>query len=88
VGLERHLYLRRRLQQVMTAHPLKPEQVGQDFMSIKDTKGKNVFPKDYCDAAKKPSGVWYEYWCDGRLTQAQLWSECQRNPMRGRRRGV
>jgi hypothetical protein len=21
-----------------------------------------VFPRDFCDAAKKPSGVWIEYW--------------------------
>jgi cytochrome c len=44
------------------AHPIKPELVGQDFVSLKDTKGKTVFPKDFCDAAKKPSGVWFEYW--------------------------
>ena len=47
---------------VQVAHPLRPELVGIDFMSIKDTKGKNVFPEGFCDAAKKPSGVWYEYW--------------------------
>ena len=47
---------------VQVAHPIKPELVGIDFMSIKDTKGKNVFSEDFCDAAKKPSGVWFEYW--------------------------
>ena len=47
---------------LQVAHPIKPELVGIDFMSIKDTKGKNVFPEDFCDAAKKPSGVWFEYW--------------------------
>ena len=47
---------------VQVAHPIKPELVGIDFMSIKDTKGKDVFPRDFCDAAKKPSGVWFEYW--------------------------
>jgi cytochrome c len=47
---------------VQVAHPIKPELVGIDFMSIKDTKGKTVFPADFCDAAKKPSGVWFEYW--------------------------
>ncbi len=47
---------------VQVAHPIKPELVGKDFMSIKDTKGKNVFPEGFCDAAKKPSGVWFEYW--------------------------
>ena len=47
---------------VQVAHPIKPELVGIDFMSIKDTKGNDVFPRDFCDAAKKPSGVWFEYW--------------------------
>ena len=47
---------------VEAAHPIKPELVGQDIMSIKDTRGKNVFPEGWCDAAKKPSGVWIEYW--------------------------
>jgi cytochrome c len=49
---------------VVAAHPLKPEQVGQDIMSIKDARGKNVFPdpEGWCEAAKKPSGVWIEYW--------------------------
>lgn len=31
-------------------------------MSLKDTKGKNVFPEGWCDAARKLSGVWIEYW--------------------------
>ena len=47
---------------VQVAHPIKPELVGTDFVSLKDTKGGTVFPKNYCEAAKKPSGVWYEYW--------------------------
>jgi cytochrome c len=47
---------------VQVAHPIRPELVGIDFTTIKDTKGKNVFPEGFCDAAKKPSGVWYEYW--------------------------
>jgi cytochrome c len=47
---------------IQVAHPIKPELVGIDFMSIKDTKGKNVFPEGFCDAAKKPSGIWFEYW--------------------------
>ena len=46
---------------VIAAHPIKPELVGQDITSVKDTKGKNVFPEDWCEAAKKPSGVWTEY---------------------------
>ena len=47
---------------VQAAHPIKPELVGTDFVSLKDTKGKTVFPKAFCEAAKKPSGVWFEYW--------------------------
>ena len=47
---------------VMAAHPLKPELVGQDSLSIKDTRGKSVLPEGWCAAAKKPSGVWIEYW--------------------------
>ena len=47
---------------LIVAHPIKPELVGQDYASLKDTKGKNVFPEGWCDAAKKPSGVWIEYW--------------------------
>jgi len=48
---------------IEVAHPMKPELVGTDIISIMDTKGKNVFPEGFCDAAKKnPSGFWSEYW--------------------------
>jgi cytochrome c len=47
---------------VVAAHPIKPELVGQSSASLKDTKENNVFPEDSCDAAKKPSGIWVEYW--------------------------
>ena len=47
---------------VVAAHPLRPEQLGHDFMALKDTEGNSVFPKGWCDAAKKPSGTWVEYW--------------------------
>jgi hypothetical protein len=47
---------------VIAAHPIKSELVGQDFMSMKDTRGKELFVKDYCDVARKPSGIWSEYW--------------------------
>ena len=47
---------------VTAAHPIMPELVGRDDMTLKDTKGKNVFPEGWCDAARKPSGVWIEYW--------------------------
>jgi cytochrome c len=47
---------------VIAAHPIKPELVGTDIRSLKDTKGNRLFPEGYCDGAKKPSGVWIEYW--------------------------
>ena len=47
---------------VTAAPPIMPELVGRDDMTLKDTKGKNVFPEGWCDAARKPSGVWIEYW--------------------------
>src|SRR2546426_8009840 len=46
---------------VVAAHPIKPELIGQDIMSLKDTKG-NTFLGASCEATKKPSGVWVEYW--------------------------
>ena len=49
---------------VVAAHPFKPEQIGQDLGSIKNSSGKNIYPDPaaLCDGAKKPSGVWIEYW--------------------------
>src|SRR5438876_2532506 len=47
---------------LIAAHPIKPELVGQSSAALKDTKGKNVFPEGWCDAAKKAAGVWVEYW--------------------------
>ncbi len=49
---------------VVAAQPIKPETVGQDTVSVKDTRGKLLYPdpQAFCDAAKKPSGVWIEYW--------------------------
>ena len=46
---------------VIAAHPIKPELIGQDIMTLKDTKG-NTFLGASCEATKKPSGVWVEYW--------------------------
>jgi cytochrome c len=70
---------------VQVAHPIKPELVGKDFMSIKDTKGKNVFPEGFCDAAKKPSGVWLrvlvaEARREGGLPQASLMAWVPKEP--------
>jgi cytochrome c len=51
---------------VMAAHPIKPEQIGQDISSIKDAKtGKSIFPDSeaYCKMVQdSPSGTWGEYW--------------------------
>lgn len=46
---------------VMAAHPLKPELVGKDVLTMKDTQGK-LFFGDLCSAAKNPAGGWVEYW--------------------------
>ncbi len=46
---------------VIAAHPIKPELVGKDITSMKDTKGNSFFGQ-LCEATKKPSGVWVEYW--------------------------
>ncbi len=45
----------------IAAHPIKPELVGKDTTSMKDTKG-NAFFGQLCEATKKPSGAWVEYW--------------------------
>jgi cytochrome c len=49
---------------VANPNPLKSEQVGKDLRSVKDTRGKPLYPdpEGFCKAAKKPSGVWVEYW--------------------------
>jgi len=46
---------------LQVAHPIRPELNGVDFRTIKDSKGSNVFPANFCDQAKKPSGMWFEY---------------------------
>ena len=46
---------------VMAAHPMKPELVGKDVLTMKDTKGTLFFGK-LCEVAKSPSGGWVEYW--------------------------
>jgi len=77
---------------VIAAHPIKPELVGQDYASLKDTKGKNFFPEGWCDAAKKPSGIWIEYWwpkpARRRAPQADVRLECGRDHVRGGRRDL
>jgi signal transduction histidine kinase len=45
----------------IAAHPIKPDLIGKDITSMKDTKGTAFFGQ-LCEATKKPSGVWVEYW--------------------------
>lgn len=49
---------------VVVAQPFRPEQLGNDFGAIKDTRGKTLYPdrEGFCKAAKQPSGTWIEYW--------------------------
>jgi cytochrome c len=47
---------------VFAANPFKPELVGEPITSLLDTKGHNVFPANFCEAARKSSGLWIEYW--------------------------
>ena len=46
---------------VMTAHPIKPELAGKNLDEIKDRKGNALFA-DLCAAGKKANGGWVEYW--------------------------
>ena len=50
---------------VMAAHPIKPELVGQDLASIKDTRGKSLYPdpEGFCKKVQEPiRGIWNDYW--------------------------
>jgi len=44
--------------------PFKPEQIGQDLTSNQGHRRKKPLPGpgSLCNAARKPSGVWVEYW--------------------------
>ena len=46
---------------VIVAHPVKPEIIGQNFMTMKDSKGNLLFVKDYCEEARKPAGIWSQF---------------------------
>jgi len=48
-------------QAIIAAHPMNPELIGKDAMSLLDTKGHPFFWQ-VCDALKKPSGIWLQYW--------------------------
>jgi cytochrome c len=49
---------------VNAAHPVRPDIRGVPMASIKDAKGNALYPDPpaFCEAARKPAGVWTEYW--------------------------
>ena len=49
---------------VNAAHPLRGDIRGVPMAAIKDAKGNAVYPDpaEFCGAARKPAGVWIEYW--------------------------
>lgn len=49
---------------VNAAHPLRGDIRGVPMSVIKDAKGNPVYPDPpgFCEAARKPAGVWNEYW--------------------------
>lgn len=48
---------------VTAAHPMRPDLRGKPLAALKDAKGKILYPDlaGFCEAAKKPAGVWTEY---------------------------
>ena len=76
---------------VMAAHPMHPELVGKDLTSIKDARGKSLYPDPefFCKKVKETSrGIWSDYWWpkpgekEG-SHKLELSLECQRNPLLG-----
>ena len=50
---------------VMAAHPMHPELVGKDLTSIKDTRGKSLYPNPelFCEKVQETHrGIWSDYW--------------------------
>lgn len=49
---------------ILAAHPIRADLIGQSMTSIKGTRGKSLYPDPaaFCTAARKPAGVWTEYW--------------------------
>jgi cytochrome c len=49
---------------VNAAHPVRGDIRGVPMAVIKDAKGNAVYPDPaaFCEAARKPAGVWTEYW--------------------------
>lgn len=48
-------------QVTIAAHPVNPELIGKDATSLLDTQGHPFFSQ-VCDALRKPSGIWLQYW--------------------------
>ena len=48
-------------QAIIAAHPVRPELIGKDATSLLDTQGHPFFWW-VCDALKRPSGIWLQYW--------------------------
>ncbi len=46
---------------VMIAHPLRPDMVGKPILQMKDDKDKPLF-KEMCKAGANKDGGWVEYW--------------------------
>jgi cytochrome c len=51
-------------QKVNAAHPMRQDIRGVPMAAIKDARGNSVYPDPgaFCEAARKPAGVWNEYW--------------------------
>jgi cytochrome c len=49
---------------VNAAHPVRADIRGVPMASIKDARGNALYPDPsaFCEAARKPAGVWTEYW--------------------------
>jgi cytochrome c len=46
---------------VMIAHPLRPDLVGKPILQMRDDKDRPLF-QDLCKAGANPDGGWVEYW--------------------------
>ena len=46
------------------AHPIRDDIRGVPMASIRDARGNPVYPDpaSFCEAARRPSGIWNEYW--------------------------
>jgi cytochrome c len=49
---------------VNAAHPMRSDIRGVPMAAIKDAKGNALYPDPaaFCEQARKPAGVWTEYW--------------------------